>query len=1620
MNRRLQFVFSILALLFLSVGTSWSQAFSMPCNGDVNISIEDGCDAFISPRTLHSDNALVINQVRIYLKDFGLKSNLTTAQIRSIFTTAVGGNVDIQGSGDLRYVQSIPSTIIPPALHASTIRINTDAITADLTFSGKSFKQLGMWPTKVSVVHLASGNSCWSNVMIEDKLPPAIECPDDVTVSCLVTADAKGNPALSVTGDIDATGSCSDVVKKGYIDEVEDIKCGDDEVNGLIIKRITRTFIVENPKGLQFTCTQQITVLAVDVIEDLLCPEPLVELKCTQGHTPAEIAARRGNDFAYPHVLVFDSFDLAGNEVFTPYPLPPNKAVCNVVATFNDIELAACVENCKGTVKIARTWTILDWCFGESRTCVQVIKKVDDEGPYSIVIGAANNPYSVDAWECDVDITLPNAVVRDSCDPNAAIVLIEGFINIPPDINVPPVPGNEVIIKVEKVGNRWIARDVPYGFHTFVYTASDCCGNTSTAELDIVVLDRVSPVATAKEFITVSLTQSGVDAEPGVAKLFTHQVDNGSYDNCTDVYMEVRREDDAPACLNFGDLTGSPAAPYNNNRTYNDETNGLDQTVGLHLGDSSFDTDGGQFVKFCCEDIGQEVKVWLRVWDDANRNGIFGDTIVLESGLIIADNYNETWTTVKVEDKIVPRITCPAPIFTNCDRDTGVVPVYNFVSVSSFAAGSWVVATAENTPASFLPTAEGVCGEYTFQFKDIGQLNTCNVGTFTRRYQVVGFPTVTCDVTITVDPAEAPSVLEWPIDLHEWSNCELTEDDVNANTVRARSTTPGRADVYGQCEATGTNQWMCWGLTGQALADCRAANATNIENRFTPTTAPLDASLRDQVRFNSNYKNVGCNVFGKKLTIEEYTVGDGCKKWLVRWDYINWCNNSNAGCRQTIYKYEDTIAPVITSCPGDDTDIVKTDCTADIRLSPSATDDGGCDAGLTWRIRIYPFDKTATSGTFVERTTIAPGSFTRLTGTNPTLTLDGSWALPAGEHGVRYLVTDGCGNVTECTNVIAIWPKPATPYCVSLSSAVMKNGLVELWAKDFDQGSFQNCPTGAGYVTINDSVRIENSILFYTFNRAGVAEHPIVTRLHQAHYFTGFGQAVPGDAAAQLAAYNAGNAQRWIPEVDVVARPLLNGQVNPLSRSIYTIKAGGSGMQFGCKIASPSPIGTPFNIEMRVWDVRSFQPGTTQGSDFCRVNLTLVDNQAACGTSGLVVAGAITTSKGDGVTGVETKLMANMPEYPVITNTQNGLFSFASLPAGIEFELSARKNDNHVNGVNTLDLVTIQRHILGIAKLDNAYKYVAADADNNQKINLSDLVELRKLVLGITNELPSNTSWRFVDSKQTFADISNPWPLDEVIVTAANANANNFVAVKVGDVNTDAAVNATSVNLSSRSASAVKFVVEQATINAGEVVSIPVRASNFSEAYGFQMTTELKGLELVSVQSGAITVEEGMVATPKAGVMTMSWTASNGATVSDDAVLFTINVRAKSTVDVSRAIAITSSVTEAVAFVGSDLSSANVELEVRGAGSSAYALGQNEPNPFKAETNIMFTMPEAGEAKFRVVDVTGKVLVNQTIKAAKGENVITLKRADIAATGVVYYQIESGEFAATKKMVIIE
>ena len=119
---------------------------------------------------------------------------------------------------------------------------------------------------------------------------------------------------------------------------------------------------------------------------------------------------------------------------------------------------------------------------------------------------------------------------------------------------------------------------------------------------------------------------------------------------------------------------------------------------------------------------------------------------------------------------------------------------------------------------------------------------------------------------------------------------------------------------------------------------------------------------------------------------------------------------------------------------------------------------------------------------------------------------------------------------------------------------------------------------------------------------------------------------------------------------------------------------------------------------------------------------------------------------------------------------------------------------------------------------------------------------------------------------------------------------------------------------------------------------------------------------------------------------------------------------------------ITSKVTNSEAYLGETLEIRNVVIEMRGevVEVETSELYQNEPNPFNTQTTIGYRLAAEGKVNFTVHDVTGKVLINKSLSGVRGYNEITLKSSDLGISGVLYYTLESGEFTATKKMIILE
>jgi Dockerin type I domain len=105
---------------------------------------------------------------------------------------------------------------------------------------------------------------------------------------------------------------------------------------------------------------------------------------------------------------------------------------------------------------------------------------------------------------------------------------------------------------------------------------------------------------------------------------------------------------------------------------------------------------------------------------------------------------------------------------------------------------------------------------------------------------------------------------------------------------------------------------------------------------------------------------------------------------------------------------------------------------------------------------------------------------------------------------------------------------------------------------------------------------------------------------------------------------------------------------------------------------------------------------------------------------------------------------------------------------------------DYLDGVSTLDLVRIQRHILGIQPFKNKYNLAAADCNDNGSVTASDLAELRKLIMGITSKLPAPTH-RFLWEDDPFHGMNSEVIIFDIKKSIKDNNINIFL-VKTGDI----------------------------------------------------------------------------------------------------------------------------------------------------------------------------------------------------------------------------------------------
>ena len=583
--------------------------------------------------------------------------------------------------------------------------------------------------------------------------------------------------------------------------------------------------------------------------------------------------------------------------------------------------------------------------------------------------------------------------------------------------------------------------------------------------------------------------------------------------------------------------------------------------------------------------------------------------------------------------------------------------------------------------------------------------------------------------------------------------------------------------------------------------------------------------------------------------------------------------------------------------------------------------------------------------------------------------------VPSGVYTVQYSVEDNCGNVAVCNFTVRVEDrKKPTPVCFVSTTTFMQPPacMVTLTTHQINNYSYDNCTP--------------SNLLRYRLELA-IRGNPNPT----------FNPNLPVSST----------------NVRCLAPTVVPPSTNPITLDTFV-------NIFSCDLQP----GALAKVRMYVIDAAG-------NFDFCETDI-IISNFNGCpgsqaGNTTAAIAGIIKTEEGSDV----GQVTVNVDNMTPVTTTNDGSFLF-NVAQNSNYTVTPQKTMTPLNGISTLDLVLMSRHILGFDLLTSPYKIIAADVNKSGSVSTLDIVELRKLILHINDSFINNTSWRFVDKNFVFPTPSNPFetvfPETHSFVGTDSNNQANFVGIKIGDVNASATTNALTGTEEHNTTGTLNFNITDQSLTAGTTHTVEVRAKDLRNTQGFQFTLnfDAAALTLTDVKSGelqGLTADNFGLTTAQNGIITSSWNG-NASNVNDETVLFRLTFRANSNVLLSNVISINSRFVTAEAYtLQSELLDVNLQFNNKEGNSVAannFELYQNQPNPFSSKTSIGFNLPAAGDATLTIMDAAGRILKTWSGSFAKGYNELNVNKMELNTTGILYYQLNTATSTATKKMIIIE
>ena len=164
------------------------------------------------------------------------------------------------------------------------------------------------------------------------------------------------------------------------------------------------------------------------------------------------------------------------------------------------------------------------------------------------------------------------------------------------------------------------------------------------------------------------------------------------------------------------------------------------------------------------------------------------------------------------------------------------------------------------------------------------------------------------------------------------------------------------------------------------------------------------------------------------------------------------------------------------------------------------------------------------------------------------------------------------------------------------------------------------------------------------------------------------------------------------------------------------------------------------------------------------------------------VSGRITNTLGEPLKNIRIEYGGKQ----FVTTDQQGLYTILDAPVSTSLELLPINNQNAGNGLSSLDLVLVTRHILGLDPFTDPLQLIAADANNSGSISASDLVAMQRVLLEQSTDFVGQSSWVFIPTNLNItSDILRDGVPFGITIPLGSDDLNdiNFIGIKIGDLN---------------------------------------------------------------------------------------------------------------------------------------------------------------------------------------------------------------------------------------------